>query len=65
MRCYGYAQNKHGKTSAFKSYKGLVMAGYQGWFNTPDDGAATAAGITTSRMENLSRAAPILIYGRM
>ncbi|PRD48881.1 glycoside hydrolase family 71/99-like protein [Sphingobacterium haloxyli] len=24
---------------AYTSYTGLVMAGYQGWFNTPDDGA--------------------------
>ena len=23
----------------FPSYEGLVMAGYQGWFNTPEDGA--------------------------
>lgn len=23
----------------YNSYKGLVMAGYQGWFNSPDDGA--------------------------
>ena len=26
------AQNKHFKTSAYPTYKGLVMAGYQGWF---------------------------------
>jgi glycoprotein endo-alpha-1,2-mannosidase len=44
ITCTANAQSRHSQTSSFKSYNGLVMAGYQGWHSTPEDGAGRGWG---------------------
>ena len=47
----------------YNSYKGLVMAGYQGWFNTPGDGSAVV-GIIIMDATGSVRAHVRWIFGR-
>lgn len=46
-----HGQSKHSKTSRYRSYHGLVMAGYQGWHNTPEDGSGRGWGHYLQRGE--------------
>ena len=44
MSLLSYAGTKHSLETSYPSYKGLIMAGYQGWFRGPQDGTGQGYG---------------------
>lgn len=50
MSLLSYAGTRHSLETSYPSYKGLIMAGYQGWFRGPQDG--TGQGMVIMELEN-------------
>ena len=44
MSLLSYAGTRHSLETSYPSYKGLIMAGYQGWFRGPQDGTGQGYG---------------------
>ena len=44
MSMLTYAGPKHSQETSYPSYKGLIMAGYPGWFRGPQDGTNQGSG---------------------
>jgi hypothetical protein len=39
-----FGQSKHSRSARYQRYTGLIMAGYQGWHTTPEDGSGRGWG---------------------